>query len=60
MLRLFRDIHEKARSVLGIENDDNSVMILTFMSLAVIPEVQLTDMGFFDVNKFDFIPIEAE
>lgn len=60
MLRLFEDIHEKARSVLGIENDDNSVMILTFMSLAVIPEVRLTDMGFFDVNKFDFIPIEAE
>ena len=29
------------------------------MSLAVIPEIKLTDMGLFDVTKFDFIPIEA-
>ena len=35
-------------------------MTLCFMSLAVIPEVKLTDMGLFDVTKFDFIPLEAK
>ena len=34
-------------------------MLLCFMSLPVIPELKLTDMGLFDVNKFDFISIEA-
>jgi adenine deaminase len=29
------------------------------MALPVIPELKLTDMGLFDVSKFDFIPIEA-
>jgi len=35
------------------------VMTLCFMSLAVIPEVKLTDMGLFDVTRFDFMAIEA-
>jgi adenine deaminase 1 len=30
------------------------------MSLAVIPEIKLTDMGLFDVTKFEFIELEAE
>ena len=29
------------------------------MSLPVIPEIKLTDMGLFDVTRFDFIDIEA-
>jgi len=29
------------------------------MALPVIPELKLTDMGLFDVIKFDFISIEA-
>ena len=36
------------------------VMTLCFMSLAVIPELKLTDMGLFDVTQFKFIEIEAE
>ncbi len=53
------DIHEKAYEELGICGDVEPVMTLCFMSLAVIPEVKLTDMGLFDVTTFSFIPVEA-
>lgn len=52
-------IHEKAYRELGVNPDVEPVMTLCFMSLAVIPEVKLTDMGLFDVTKFSFIPLEA-
>ncbi len=35
------------------------LMTLAFMSLPVIPEVKITDMGLFDVTKFEFTSIEA-
>ena len=53
-------IHKKAYEVLGVNKDVEPVMTLCFMSLAVIPEVKLTDMGLFDVNEFKFISIENE
>ncbi|MCQ2530553.1 MAG: adenine deaminase [Lachnospiraceae bacterium] len=53
-------IHKTAHEVLGINEDVEPVMTLTFMSLAVIPEIRLTDMGLFDVNQFAFISVEAE
>ena len=53
-------IHEKAHRELGVGTDVEPVMTLTFMSLAVIPEVKLTDRGLFDVTQFSFIPLEAE
>lgn len=52
-------IHEKAHSALGISGTVEPVMTLCFMSLAVIPEIKLTDMGLFDVTTFSFIPAEA-
>lgn len=52
-------IHEKAHEVLSVSGDVEPVMTLCFMSLAVIPEIKLTDMGLFDVTRFDFISIEA-
>lgn len=52
-------IHKAAFEKLGISGEVEPVMTLCFMSLAVIPELKLTDMGLFDVTKFDFIPIEA-
>ena len=55
-----KEIHEKAHTVLGVNADVEPVMTLCFMSLAVIPEVKPTDMGLFDVTKFDFIPLEAD
>lgn len=54
------EIHEKAHTELGVGMDVEPVMTLCFMSLAVIPELKLTDMGLFDVTKFSFIPVEAE
>lgn len=53
-------IHEIAHKELGISGDVEPLMTLCFMSLPVIPELKLTDMGLFDVKKFDFIPLEAE
>lgn len=53
-------IHEKAYSELGINGSVEPVMTLCFMSLAVIPEIKLTDMGLFDVTSFSFISVEAE
>lgn len=54
------DIHFKAKEQLGISGDVEPVMTLCFMSLAVIPEIKLTDMGLFDVTQMSFIPVEAE
>ena len=53
------EIHQKAYEELGICGDVEPVMTLCFMSLAVIPEIKLTDMGLFDVTRFSFIPGEA-
>lgn len=52
-------IHQAAIELLGVNQNLEPVMLLCFMSLAVIPELKLTDMGLFDVNQFDFISIEA-
>jgi len=53
-------IHEVASTELGISDSVEPIMTLCFMSLAVIPELKLTDMGLFDVTKFQFISLEAE
>ncbi|MDR2671452.1 MAG: adenine deaminase [Oscillospiraceae bacterium] len=58
--RKLTDLHDAARQVLGISRDVEPVMTLCFMSLAVIPEIKLTDMGLFDVTAFAFIPVEAQ
>lgn len=52
-------IHRDAYEQLGISKDVEPVMTLCFMSLAVIPELKLTDMGLFDVTQHAFISIEA-
>jgi adenine deaminase len=52
-------IHNAAWRDLGIKPEIEPVMTLCFMSLAVIPELKITDMGLFDVGKFEFIPVEA-
>ncbi|MBF8982699.1 adenine deaminase, partial [Lutibacter sp. B2] len=52
-------IHKIAHETLNINQEVEPVMTLCFMSLPVIPEIKLTDMGLFDVTKFEFITIEA-
>lgn len=54
------EIHLDAYEKLGVSKEVEPVMTLCFMSLPVIPEIKLTDMGLFDVKKFAFIPIEAD
>ncbi len=58
--RRLTSIHDSAYEILGINRDVEPVMTLCFMSLIVIPEIKLTDIGLFDVTKFSFIDVEAE
>ena len=52
-------IHETAHDALGVSRDLEPMMTLCFMSLPVIPEIKLTDMGLFDVTQFKFISVDA-
>lgn len=49
-----------ARVELGISGGVDPFMTLCFMSLVVIPEIKVTDLGLFDLKKYDFIPLEIE
>lgn len=42
---------------LNVNKDIEPFMTLAFLALPVIPEIKVTDMGLFDVTKFDFIDI---
>lgn len=53
-------IHRTAYEELHVSRSVEPVMTLCFMSLPVIPELKLTDMGLFDVTAFSFIPVEAK
>ena len=53
-------IIETARRELGISGGVDPFMTLCFMSLVVIPEIKITDMGLFDLKKYDFVPLEIE
>ena len=33
-------------------------MVLSFLALPVIPKLKMTDLGLFDVERFDFVPVE--
>lgn len=51
-------LNKIAVNELNISKDIDPFMTLSFLALPVIPEIKLTDMGLFDVYKFDFIDIE--
>ncbi|MDK1726647.1 adenine deaminase [Dellaglioa algida] len=46
--------NEVAYKELGINHNVDPVMTLSFMSLAVIPELKITDMGLVNVSRFEF------
>ena len=51
---------ELYRAYRSLESDvDDPFMTLSFMPLAVIPKLKLTDRGLVDVEKFDFVPLAA-
>lgn len=52
------DIEKKAYSM-GISEGLDAFLSLAFLSLAVIPQLKLTDFGLFDVDKFELIDINA-
>lgn len=53
-------MHETAYGELGVSKDVDPFMTLCFMALPVIPEYKLTDIGLFDVTKFDFVDINLD
>ncbi|MFC2821851.1 MAG: adenine deaminase [Spirochaetales bacterium] len=53
-------IIKTAREELGISGGVDPFMTLCFMSLPVIPEIKITDMGLFDLAKYDFVPLELD
>lgn len=63
-LEVLRDhliaINLLAYDTLGVNRELDPFMTLAFLSLPVIPELKLTDMGLFDVNKFAFLPLCVE
>ena len=60
VIEKLEELLDESRNVLGVNKEYDPFMTLSFMALPVIPEVKLTDMGLFDVNKFDFIDLEVE
>ena len=56
--RKLKSMEERARKM-GVNDEvDDPFISLAFMSLPVIPELKLTDMGLFDVNEFKLVPLE--
>lgn len=53
-------VNEVAHQVLGISGDVDPIMTLGFMSLAVIPQLKITDLGLVDVTTFNFVPVSIE
>jgi len=54
-----KSLEQKAVEKLGVSKNVDPLMTLCFMALPVIPELKITDMGLFDVNKFEFIQVES-
>lgn len=58
--RALAQLNARAHSDLGVNPAIDPVMTLSFMSLLVIPELKLSDLGLFDVKEFALVPIELE
>ncbi len=53
-------INRLAHEVLGVSNNVDPIMTLGFMSLAVVPNLKITDIGLVDVTKFEIVPVSVE
>ncbi len=51
------ELTKLAYSELGISKEFSPFMTLAFMALTVIPDLKITDMGLFDVEKFELIKV---
>lgn len=54
------EINRLAHDVLGVSEKVDPIMTLGFMSLAVIPNLKITDIGLVDVTKFEVVPVSVE
>lgn len=54
------EINRLAHEVLGVSEKVDPIMTLGFMSLAVIPDLKITDIGLVDVTKFEVVPVSVE
>jgi len=53
-----RSMHKIAQEKLQINPSIDPFMTLSFMALPVIPKLKITDLGLFDVTKFEFTTTE--
>jgi adenine deaminase len=58
--RELKKLEKLAHEELKISKSIDPFMTLCFMSLPVIPEYKITDMGLFDVRIFDFVDVEIK
>ena len=58
--RILKEMIHLSHNELNANENIDPFMTLAFMALPVIPKLKLTDMGLFDVEKFDFIDISQE
>ncbi|RKD31669.1 adenine deaminase [Thermohalobacter berrensis] len=54
-----KEMLDIAYNKLNVNPDIDPFMTLSFLALPVIPEIKVTDLGLFDVNKFDFIELNV-
>ncbi len=52
-------LNRLAHAELRVNSAIDPFMSLSFLALPVIPAIKLTDMGLFDVSRFEFMNIEA-
>ena len=57
-VKLYAALSEMAYAA-GVDCGFEAFMTLSFLALAVLPELRLTDRGLFDVTKFGFTSIDA-
>lgn len=53
-----KQINSVAYTELGVNPEIEPISTLCFMALPVIPELKITDIGLFDVTKFEFTSVE--
>jgi adenine deaminase len=60
-LEVATSLHEihLALETIGANKDFNPFLTLSFLSLPVIPELKLTDIGLFHVSKFEHISVDT-
>ncbi|MCK5674433.1 MAG: adenine deaminase, partial [Spirochaetales bacterium] len=54
-----KEMNKIAYDVLKVNRDLDPFMTLAFLALPVIPDLKLTDVGLFDVTKFEFTDISV-